>query len=128
MQTLHLKCPDREPFAKCLAWAKRVQRSRPTERRLSDRSIYGDDWPVPQGDPDGPGGEWDDKLFYWAVGRVNSNRAAGHNRIQVELYKHSSWARGVLRKQLKQVWETGVFPEHLITGVATAIFKSGDQE
>ena len=56
-------------------------------RRLADRQRYGDDWPDLDEDPDGPGSEWSDFQFEWAVDRVHAGRAAGHNGIQAELYK-----------------------------------------
>ena len=98
-------------------------------RRLADRQRYGDDCPDLDEDPDGPGSEWSDFQFEWAVDRVHAGRAAGHNGIQAELYnKYSKWAREKLRQQLKQIWESGEFPEALITGKATVSFKSGDSE
>ena len=59
---------------------------------------------------------------------MHTGRATGHNGIQVELYKYSEWARSVLRSLLKQVWESGIIPEKMVTGVATMHFKSGNQE
>ena len=51
-----------------------------------------------------------------------------HNSVKVSDPKYSPWAREQLRQQLKQIWESGVFPEALITGKATVSFKSGDSE
>ena len=72
--------------------------------------------------------EWSEELFIWACGRVHTDRAAGHNGIHVELYKYSAWAHNKLHTMLTQVWETGIFTESMVTGVATAHFKSGDYE
>jgi hypothetical protein len=82
-------------------------------RTLVDRVYHGEEWPELQGDPDGPGSEWCDELFNWACARVHTDRAAGHNGIQIELYKYSSWARNKLRAQLKHIWETGKLPEKI---------------
>ena len=67
-------------------------------RLLSDMARYGAEWPDLEADedPNGPGSEFSDFQFNWAVDRVHTGRAAGHNGIQVELYKYSKWARGLL--------------------------------
>ena len=59
---------------------------------------------------------------------MHLGRAAGHNGILTELYKYSKWARHRLRNILKLIWETAVIPRGLVTGVATPVFKSGNQE
>ena len=96
-------------------------RSRRFHRLL--RSTFEDGWPEVQGDLHGPESLWSDDLFDWAIKRVHEGRAPGHNGIQVELYKYSKWARSRLRTQLREIWETGTFPEEMITGVATPCFK-----
>ena len=94
-------------------------------RRLADRARYGDAWPELEGDPDGEGSEWNESHFNLAIKKVRTGKAPGLNGVKAELYKYSAWAREGLRKLLRQVWETAVFPPDLLTGVATACFKSG---
>ena len=95
-------------------------------RRLTDRARYGDAWPELEGDPDGEGSEWSETHFNLAIKKVRTGKAPGLNGVKAELYKYSAWAREGLRKLLRQVWRTAVFPPDLLTGVATACFKSGN--
>lgn len=97
-------------------------------RRLSDRARYGNDWPDLEGDPDGPGSEWNDTHFNLAMKKVRTGKAPGLNGVKAELYKYSHWAREKLRGLLRQVWKTAVFPPDMLTGVATASFKSGNAQ
>ena len=97
-------------------------------RRLADRARYGDAWPDLDGDPNGPGSEWNEAHFDLAIRKVRTCKASGLNGIKAELYKYSDWAKNKLRALLRQVWETAVFPPGMLTGVATACHKSGDTQ
>ena len=97
-------------------------------RRLSDRAMYGNDWPEIEGDPNGPGSEWSDIHYNLAIQKVRTGKAPGLNGIKAELYKYSGWASLKLNELLTQVWETAVFPPDMLTGVATACFKSGNAQ
>ena len=97
-------------------------------RRLSDRATFGDNWSDLEGDPNGPGSEWNDGHFEMVIAKLRTGKAPGLNGITAELYKYSNWAKGTLRTLLRHVWRTAVFPQDLVTGVATACFKSGNAQ
>ena len=97
-------------------------------RTLSDRARYGDSWPDVEGDPNGPGSEFNDIHFSLAVMKVKTDKAPGLNGIRAELYKYSHWASARLSRLLQYTWESGKFPTDLVTGVATTCFKSGNAQ
>ena len=97
-------------------------------RTLSDRARHGDSWPDVEGDPNGSGSEFNDIHLNLTLMKVKTGKASGLNGIRAELWKYSHWASARLSRLLQHIWESGDFPIELVTGVATACFKSGDTQ